>query len=487
MGEDCKGVAISDWPERHRDSAAYIIFTSGSTGSPRGVCVERRQLLQYVQAISKTMEASPGASYATVTTIAADLGNTMIFPALCTGGCLHIVSSECALSPSSLGEYFSRHEIDFLKIVPSHLETLLKGASATSVLPRKRLILGGESCGWNLVSKVRELAPECMILNHYGPTETTVGVLTHELSDVSIREEHAIVPIGRPLNNIQAYVLDRHLQPVPVGVRGELYIGGDSVTRGYYNLPAITAEKFIPDPFSEVPGSRLYRTGDLARYHVNGIIEFQGRKDQQIKIRGFRIELGEIEEALKRHPSVQQVVVLPVDKANTGKHLVAYIVCHEKSELRPQDLRQFAKQELPEYMVPPAISILANLPLTPNGKIDQKALMEIAPEPCTREAIVEASTPMEKALVAVWKRLLGVEAIGVNDDFFELGGHSLMATQMTSRLEEILPADAPLLVLFFETPTVAGLAEAMQRATSEIGEIERAAETIEEMALSWEL
>ncbi len=482
INEDFSESGLAVRHPEYSESAAYIIFTSGSTGAPRGVCVERRQLLNYVQEISKRINGFVGARYATVSTIAADLGNTMVFTALCTGGCLHVLSNNRALSPSALGQYFSERSIDFLKIVPSHIETLLRGNNSAGVLPRKCIILGGEKCDWSLVAKIRDYAPDCRILNHYGPTETTIGVLTHEVTAGTVKTDSSVIPIGRPIGNVQAYVLDDEMQPVPVGVRGNLYIGGDAVSRGYYNSPADTAEKFLPDCFSLQPGRRLYRTGDIALYRANGIIEFHGRRDQQIKLRGFRIELGEIEAALKRHPAVQQVAVIQSTRGNMGQHLAAYVVC--SCELQSLDMRRFAREQLPEYMVPSSISIVERLPLTANGKLDHDALREITPEHSQDKIIAEASTPLERALVMIWQKLLGVQTIGVNDDFFELGGHSLMATQMTSQLEEILPSETPLLVQFFQTPTVAGLAEAMLRDLTGAEEIAKAVQLIENVDFS---
>jgi len=254
---------------------AYVIFTSGSTGTPKGVGVEHRQLFNYLNAIRQRLDLSPGSSYATVSTFAADLGHTVIFPALSTGGCLHVIPEELISDGPKLGEYFSRHAIDCLKIVPSHLAALLACPQPAQLLPRKRLVLGGEASRSEWVANLQSLVPmpAGTIFNHYGPTETTVGVLMHEAGTA----ETATLPLGRPLANVRIYLLDSHLQPVPFGVPGELCVGGANVARGYLNRAPQTAEKFVPDTFSQTPGARLYRTGDCARPASGPCLSQRGR------------------------------------------------------------------------------------------------------------------------------------------------------------------------------------------------------------------
>jgi len=305
---------------------AYVIYTSGSTGQPKGVGIEHRQIVNYVRAILRRMEFASRANYALVSTIAADLGNTMLFPALCCGGCLHVISLDRASNGHALGKYFAEHRIDCLKIVPSFLAALLAGSPAQKPMPRQRLILGGDASGCDWVAGLQRLAPDCVIFNHYGPTETTVGVLTYRIGTTRLDPPSGTLPLGCPLANTRVYILDQHEQPVPIGVAGELYFGGAGVARGYLNRPEQTAERFVPDPFGHEPGERLYRTGDRARYLNDGNIEFLGRLDQQVKIRGFRIELGEVEAALRQHPSVREAVVLAREAQAGGKELVAYLV-----------------------------------------------------------------------------------------------------------------------------------------------------------------
>ncbi len=305
---------------------AYVVFTSGSTGRPKGVAIEHRQLLNYLHGILKRMKLPSNASFATVSTIAADLGNTVVFSSLCAGGALHVISEDRITDADALGDYFNRHAIDCLKIVPSHLAALLSGTQPARVLPRRLLILGGEASRLDWIRSILSLNPGCAILNHYGPTEATVGVLTYRIETNEDLAGLSKLPLGRPIFNTQIYLLDQHLNPVPVGVAGELYIGGLSLARGYLNDPELTAERFIPNPFSHEAGARLYKSGDLARYLADGSIEFLGRVDDQVKVRGFRIEPREIEAALERHSGVRQAAVLTTQDQFGTDRFVAYVV-----------------------------------------------------------------------------------------------------------------------------------------------------------------
>ena len=464
----------ADWPviaqeeastpasEARADSLAYVIYTSGSTGRPKGVEVEHRQVLNYVDGILERLKVPAGSSFATVSPLTADLGNTMVYPALATGGTLHIISEDRAADPEALGAYFQLHQPDCLKIVPSHLATLLMGAAPAEVLPQKRLVVGGETCPWHLVEKVQALKPGCTVINHYGPTETTVGVTTHQVEAKDRTTGHSpSVPIGRPLPNSQLYILDLHKNPVPLGVAGEVYIGGRGLARGYAGAPELTAEKFVPHPYSEEPGARLYKTGDRARFLADGTIEFLGRIDHQVKLRGFRIELGEIETVLNQHNKVQAAVVVVREKEGNEKQLVAYVV-PKQGQLSPSDLRQFLKQTLPEYMVPTIFVMLEDLPLTRNGKVDRRSL----PEPDngltgSAENFVPARNPTEATLAEIWGSLLRVEQVGVHDNFFDLGGHSLLATRVVSRIQQEFHVDLQLRH-FLNMPTVAELAKGLE-------------------------
>jgi amino acid adenylation domain-containing protein/FkbM family methyltransferase len=308
------------------ENLAYVIYTSGSTGRPKGVCIEHRNIVNYALGVSQRFSFAPGMNHATVSTIAADLGNTVIFPALITGGCLHVISQARIESQALLSEYFVREKIDVLKIVPSHLAALQTGSHAEQVMPRKRLILGGEASRLDWIDRLRQLSPNCEIHNHYGPTETTVGVLTFHAEGALPATPSGTLPLGKPLPNCQTHILDEQRVPVAVGETGELYIGGRGVARGYLNRPELTEERFVPDPFSKEAGARLYRTGDRARLLPSGDIEFLGRIDHQVKIHGYRVELGEIETALREQGGVRDAVASAHTDESGNTSVVAYVV-----------------------------------------------------------------------------------------------------------------------------------------------------------------
>jgi len=444
------------------ENLVYVIYTSGSTGVPKGVAVRHRNLVNYSHFITQRLaldQHPDGLHFATVSTIGADLGNTCIYPALISGGCLHVIAYEVSTDAQRFSQYTHQHPIDVLKIVPSHLQALLHSSEAAQVLPRKYLITGGETLTPQLIEKIQSLSPGCAILNHYGPTETTVGSLTLKLDDYDWKNASlASIPIGRPIANTQVYILDDHLEPVPVGVVGELYIAGAGVTAGYLNQPERTAERFLKNPFVDDPQAKMYRTGDLARYTADGNVEFLGRGDDQVKIRGFRIELGEIEALLAQHPKVKQAVVLAKEDDRGEKRLVGYAVANREQELTGDSLRAYLKDQLPDYMVPSAIVLLPKLPLNPNGKIDRQALPE--PEQVQTKAYVAPRTPTEEVIANIWAEVLHRDQISIEDNFFDLGGHSLLATQVISRIREQFHIELAMKVLF-EQPTVMGLSEAI--------------------------
>ena len=476
------------------ENLVYTIYTSGSTGKPKGVAIEHRQLLNYFHAIQSQLNLTPGSSFALVSTLAADLGNTVIFPSLCSGGCLHIISSERISDPKAIADYFTRHPIDCLKIVPSHLKALLTTKHPDKILPRQQLILGGEATSWDLIDRIQQSAPECKILNHYGPTEATIGVTTFEVPKGVKNNKSTTVPIGKAISNTQIYLLDSQGKPVPIGVPGELHIGGAGLARGYLNQPELTAEKFIPNPFEipQVPQSpsppvlqspssqlsqslsppipkspsprlsRLYKTGDLARYLHNGNIEFLGRIDNQVKIRGFRIELGAIETILSQHPVVEQVVVTVSEDEKSNRRLIVYIVTKRSQNTNIKDLRNFCLSKLPEYATPSTFILLKTLPLTPNGKIDRASLpAPDATRPELEAAYIAPRTPVEEKLVEIWQKLLNLEKIGIQDNFFELGGHSLLITQLLVQVRDTFKVELSLQNLF-KLPTIANIAQKIQ-------------------------
>ncbi|BAZ37901.1 amino acid adenylation domain-containing protein [Calothrix sp. NIES-4101] len=464
--ESCENPQTSVQPE----NLVYAIFTSGSTGKPKAVAIEHQQLLNYLYGILDRLNLPTAASFATVSTFAADLGNTVVFASLCTGGCLHILSQERASDAQAIADYFQQYPIDCLKIVPSHLTALLTASPTRSILPRQCLILGGEASTWDLIKNIRQQAPKCQIFNHYGPTEATVGVLTYPI-EIS-HSDAKTVPLGKPLPNTQVFVLDEKLQLVPRGVVGELYIGGDCLARGYLHHPELTQEKFIQNPFVNFQlargkfSHRIYKTGDLVRYLPDGNLEFVGRADNQIKIRGFRIELGEIEATLKENYQVQTAVVIVED----NQRLVAYIVLKSESHRSPRqqseiinDLRSFCFQKLPDYMLPSAFVLLQALPLTSNGKVNIQALIALAKNRSeVNQIYIEARTPIEKTLSEIWLQLLRLEQVGIHDNFFDLGGHSLLITQLLAKVRKAFHIEINLRDLF-DAPTIADLSQIIER------------------------
>jgi amino acid adenylation domain-containing protein/FkbM family methyltransferase len=418
------------------ENPAYVIYTSGSTGRPKGVVIEHRQIVNYVCAIVERAGFEPGMSFAMVQPLTVDSSQTVLFPALAVGGTLHLVSRERAADAAALGEYFERNPIDCLKIAPSHFAALRTASRPERLMPRRRLIIGGEVSRREWAEGLARRAPGCTIFNHYGPTEATVGMLTYRLDAGAARRPTRVLPMGRPLANSKAYVLDRNLRPVAVGVSGELYIGGECVARGYLGRPGATAEKFIPDPFSTEPGARIYKTGDVVTRLPDGDLLFIGRDDHQVKIRGYRIELGEIETALRQHARVRDCAVLAREEAGGDRRLVGYVVPVEpaQSEGLREELREYLREKLPDYMVPAAVVLLDALPLSAHGKLDVQKLPAPGQSSAQSEGYVAPRNETELQLATIWEELLGTRPIGVHDNFFELGGHSLLAIHLISKV-----------------------------------------------------
>src|SRR6267142_2519108 len=472
-----------DWEEIARQSKAnlgvsidggnlaYVIYTSGSTGRPKGVGVTHGGVSNYVQGVWEAREVEAGWGWGWVSTVAADLGNTMLFPALCGGGVLQVVGVEESREGRLLAEYSSNHAMDCLKITATHLQSLLSSGGG-EVLPGKRLVLGGEVSNWKWVRGLQETNPGCWIWNHYGPTETTVGATMYGVEEGRGGEEGG-VPIGKPIANTQVYVLDEEMEAVPVGVPGELYIGGAGLARGYLGRADLTAERFVPNPFGKGGGERLYRTGDRARWRRDGNLEYLGRLDEQVKIRGFRIELGEIEAVLREHGGVRQAVVVVREGEPGEQRLVAYVVPEEGKVPDARELRSHLQARLPEYMVPWAYVVMESLPLTANGKLDRRGLPQPERERGSESSYVAPRTAVEEILCGIWAEVLRLERVGVEDNFFELGGHSLLATQVISRVREVFETELPLQSLF-EEPTVAGLGKVVEAGQKEEGQREGA-------------
>lgn len=471
---------------------AYVIYTSGSSGLPKGVAVDHRALVNYTQFILRRLHVTEPLHFATVSTITADLGNTCIFPALVSGGCLHLISYDVAMEPALFSTYVAKRPIDVLKIVPSHLSALLAAEPHGDILPRKYLILGGEALSWELVDRIFETKPAFELINHYGPTETTVGSLTCAVKPHEVSTHSLTAAIGQPIDNTQAYILDPQLNVVPIGVAGELYIGGAGLSWGYLTQPMETAAGFVPNPFSNEPGARLYRTGDMARYLPDQNIEFLGRIDHQVKVRGFRVELREIEVAFLKHDKVREAVVIAAAGTTEKHRLVGYVVASGSKPPGVDELRNFLGQHLPDYMIPSNFVFLKMFPLTANGKIDRAQLP--APEdarPELERVFVAPRTVVEKQLADIWAEFLKFDEVGVHDNFFELGGHSLLATQVVSRIRKTFNCDMFLRTLF-ESPTIAQLAAKIEGSTTEdtehlLAEIEQLSDEEVELLLKTEL
>jgi len=484
----------SDWPtvaqEPHVSpvstvtgiNLAYVIYTSGSTGKPKGVQVEHRGLTNYLCWGLEAYAVAQGQGSLLHSSLASDLTVTSLFAPLLAGQRLVLLPETQGLD--ALGEALCQsQDLSLVKVTPAHLLLLAEQLATRNVAGRTRaLVIGGEALLQEHLAFWQLHAPETRLINEYGPTETVVGCCVYELAPGERgNTDFGSVPIGRPITHTQLYLLDSHFQPVPIGVTGELYIAGRGVARGYLHRPELTAERFLPNPFSAEPGTRFYRTGDMARYRPDGTIEFLGRNDTQVKLRGYRIELGEIESVLRGHPAIQEAVVLLEatsftfgaaahpgnDEAQsitpkTEQRLVAYLLKEPSSTINTSQLRSDLREHLPDYMVPTAYALLEAFPLSPNGKVDRQALHQLGQLGQAEQEAAQGGrkprSPVEEALVEIWAQVLGRATVSIDDNFFALGGHSLLVTQVISRVRERLQVELPLRTLF-ETPTIADFAE----------------------------
>jgi amino acid adenylation domain-containing protein len=455
----------ADWPlvavhDRGRvgvfagpEQLAYVIYTSGSTGAPKGVMVSHRAICNRLLWMQEAFQLTPDDRVLQKTPFSFDVSVWEFFWPLMTGATLVLARPGGHQESDYLARLVGEQQITTMHFVPSMLQVFLEGARAVDWAGVKRVICSGEALGAGLARRFAERAGRVELWNLYGPTEAAVDVTYWRCT------AHAeVVPIGRPIANVQTYILDDRLRPVPAGVRGELYLGGVALARGYRGRAGLTAERFIPNPFSGEPGSRLYRTGDVARYLADGDIEYLGRADEQVKLRGFRIELGEVEAALTQQESVRECVVVARGEAGE-RRLVAYVVAREGRAAKAGPLSRALRERLPEYMLPSAYVFLDELPLTPNGKVDRRAL----PEPDGSRG--EQETPYvaprdatEESLAEIFREVLEAGRVGIDDNFFELGGHSLSATQVAVRVHQAFGRELPVRKLF-ELPTVRGLAE----------------------------
>ncbi|HEY7557690.1 MAG TPA: amino acid adenylation domain-containing protein [Candidatus Binatia bacterium] len=419
------------------ENLAYVIYTSGSTGRPKGAMIRQQGLINYLTWCAQAYPMADGQGAVVHSSIAFDLTVTGLFAPLLQGRRVTLVREELGMEGLSAA-LAKEHDLSLIKITPSHLQLLGRQLAPENAAGRTRaFIIGGENLLPEHIAFWQEHAPETALINEYGPTETVVGCCVYRARNDEPMA--ASVPIGRPIINTQLYILDERLAPVPIGVTGELYISGAGVARGYLNRPDLTAERFLPDPFSAETGTRMYKTGDLARYLANGNIECRGRADHQVKIRGFRVELGEIESVLSQHPAVRESVVVAREDVAGDRMLVAYWVGAEEPAISPAELQNFLKQTLPDYMIPAAFVALDTLPLTANGKVDRRAL----PEPgqlrsASQENYEAPRTTMESLIAEIWQDVLHVDRVGVQDNFFDLGGHSLLCLPVMARLEKEL-------------------------------------------------
>jgi amino acid adenylation domain-containing protein len=421
---------------------AYAIYTSGSTGLPKGILIPHAAAVNLIAAVHEFAKLTPASRMLQFASLNFDASVLEIFPAWAAGACVILAGSEDR-NPERLPALLRRQKVTHLFLTPAVLALLEPDPD----LGLECLMFGGEACPAEIANRWSRICPS---FNAYGPTETTVMVTASE----ELRGNGA--PIGRPLLNTRAYVLNPALQPVPPGVEGELFIAGPQLARGYAAQPAFTAERFLPDPFSPTPGGRMYRTGDAVRFRADGQLEFVRRLDHQVKIHGHRIELRDIEATLELHPAIRQAAVIVVSGPDGDPALAAFVARHEGHTPEPRDIRRFAQDRLPSYMVPAAIAVLDRLPLAPTGKIDRRALTALEISYTAPESI-EPRDDVERLIAGIFREVLRREKLGVTDEFFELGGHSLLATQVASRIRTVFGVELPL-ARFFEGSTVAKLA-----------------------------
>jgi len=434
------------------ENLAYVIYTSGSTGRPKGVMIDHKNLSDYSSGLVTSLDIQISYQYGLLSTLSADLGNTSLFSSIITGGTLHLFSKSNLMNALFLNSYFNNHRIDFIKIVPKHWLSL--EYNDEMLIPKEGIIFGGDVFLPSILEKIKNTAvSDIRIVNHYGPTETTIGKLFYEV-DLSIHYEN--IPLGKPFSDTQIYILDAQENLKPIGVVGELCIGGAGLSRGYLNNKILTQDKFVSNPFKE--GERIYKTGDLARWLPDGNIEFVGRNDEQLKIRGYRIELGEIDSIVLQQEGVKSCCVVAKTSPDNSKYLVGYVVA--EGVLDKEVLQTELKRQLPGYMVPQLWVELEELPLTSNGKIDRKSLPD--PELSDRftQEYVAPRNKTEELLAEIWQELLVVERIGVHDNFFDLGGHSLLAIRLVSRIQEKMSKQISMAQIF-ECNTLEQLSEVL--------------------------
>lgn len=434
-------------PEQTEDTRlAYIIHTSGSTGNPKGICIEHRNLSAYLEAIDHEFGSFDCQSFAFLSSFSADIGYTQLFYPLLHGKSVVILPKEVAIDPESCSAYFSTSPVDFLKLAPSQMRLLLNASNPRHLLPKKVLLLAGEATPVQLQKDIIQLSPQCHLSFSYGPSETTVGAMTHHWS--ALAEGF----LGHPNTNTEIFILNKTMNFVPPGIIGEIYIGGLSLARGYLNNSSLTAQHFVPHPYSDKPGERLYKTGDLGRYLGGGQWQFCGRKDRQVKIRGHRIELREIEETMLLYPGIQAAFV-DVQKVCEEAQLIGYAVCNNKAD----DFKSFLQKKLPSYMVPHPIYFLDKISLSPSGKFLIPSNQSITESTALKTSLAPRDS-IELTLISIWESLLNTHPIGIDDDFFALGGHSFLALHLMHLIDKHFGQKLPLGIMY-SCKTIEQLAE----------------------------
>jgi amino acid adenylation domain-containing protein len=442
---------------------AYLVYTSGSTGRPKGILVEHRSVVNASYSFINSHRMTEHDRLLQFASLSFDVAAEEFFATWFSGGCVVMRPEQTLSSFAEFTALLQRENVSVVNLPASFwLEWLTAMADGDSEMPKsvRRVIAGNEKTLEETLAKWQRLiGPNVEWCNAYGPSETTITASNYDPSSAgATREEKSAVPIGRPVMNVQMYVLDSALQIVPTGVAGELYIGGDGVARGYNKQPTQTAEKFLPNPYGRKAGGRLYRTGDAVRYRADGNIEFLGRVDEQVKIRGFRIELGEIEAVLAQHASVRESVVIARDDGRGGQRLIAYVISNN-GDLRIDELREFLQQKLTEYMVPSSFVVMEILPRTPNGKVDRRALPDVdSTHTDANETYIAPRSATERTIANIWQEILKVEKVGINDNFFGLGGHSLLLVHAQSKVSDALRVKVSMLEMF-KYPTISALAE----------------------------
>lgn len=463
------------------ENLVYVIYTSGSTGKPKGVMITHANLYHFVRIACAAMEITANDVCLQTASINYALSVRQLMIPLCYGATIVVATAEQAHDPRLLFDLIKRRQVSIMDVVPSFWRACLQALSALPLDERqslmdnqlRRMVSIGEPLLSDIPHKwTREFGRQTTLINIFGQTETTGVVATFPIPP-DLQNSGEIVPIGRSVPETELYILDSKMQPVPAGTLGELCVSNPCLARGYLNRPELTAEKFVPNPFSHQPGARLYKTGDMARYRADGNIDYLGRGDYQVKIRGQRLELGELEAVLNEHPGVRACVAMARGENPDEKYLVAYIVPDPDANLTTEELQQAMKQRVPDYMVPSLFVFLDALPLTPNGKVDRLALPDPALATSTEHSMraenifVAPRNQLEHVIARMWQELLKVDRVGVHDDFFDLGGHSLLAVRLFARIEQELGIRIPITALF-HAPTIASLVHLIERRDEQV-------------------